>query len=133
MTAIATGRCLCGGVRFRVRGTLRHVVACHCSQCRQTSGNFVAATSTDRTDLELVAADTLTWYRSSEAAERGFCARCGGNLFWRRTDTDSRTVSIMAGTLDPLTGLRIGVHIFVDDKSDFYDLTDGAPQHGAAD
>jgi len=39
----------------------------------------------------------------------------------------------MAGTLDPLTGLRIGVHIFVDDKSDFYDLTDGAPQHGAAD
>jgi hypothetical protein len=122
-----TGRCLCGGVQYAVTGPLRAIVACHCSQCRQTSGHYVAATSVRSSDLELTAASTLTWYRSSDSAERGFCRRCGGNLFWR--PTDGRSTSIMAGTLDPPTGLAVDKHIFVSGKSDYYALNDGVPQH----
>lgn len=129
MSVAVTGRCLCGGVRYEVRGKLRDVVACHCVQCRQTSGNFVAATSAQRSDVHFLADATLTWYRSSDEAERGFCHRCGGNLFWRRTAPDSQTVSIMAGTLDPPTGLTLAMHIFTGAKSDFYEIGDGAPQH----
>lgn len=124
-----TGQCLCGGVRYEVRGAMRQVIGCHCSQCRQTSGNFVAATACARTDLHFVSDATLAWYRSSELAERGFCRRCGGNLFWRSLAPDSTTISLMAGTLDPPTGLRTTEHIFVAGKSDFYDLTDDAPRH----
>ena len=40
----ATSDCLCGVVRYEVRGPLRPVIACHCTQCRRTSGPFVAAT-----------------------------------------------------------------------------------------
>ncbi len=40
-----TGGCLCGGVRYQVRGELRGVIACHCSQCRRTSGHHSAMTS----------------------------------------------------------------------------------------
>ena len=35
----------------------------------------------------------------------------------------------MAGTLDPPTQLRIHEHIFVADKSDYYSIDDGTPQH----
>ncbi len=130
MTATtATGGCLCGGVRYRVSGKLREVIACHCSQCRRTSGNFVTATNARAADLHLTAEGTLAWYSSSEEAERGFCTRCGGNLFWRRFDSD--TISIMAGTLDLPTGVRLARHIFVADKSDYFDLTDGLPQRPA--
>lgn len=124
----AAGGCLCGGVRYAVSGPLRAVVACHCSQCRRTSGHHVAATAVPRAALSLEAATTLRWYASSPEAERGFCSRCGSNLFWRRTGADAATVSIMAGTLDVPTGLALAAHIFVADKSDYYEIGDGVPQ-----
>lgn len=128
-SATTTGRCLCGAVTYRVDGPLRDCIACHCSQCRRSSGNYVVATAAANADLTIEGSDALTWHPSSDAAERGFCKVCGGNLFWRRFGGD-RT-SIMAGTLDPPTGLAITLHIFVADKSDFYEITDEAPRHEA--
>jgi hypothetical protein len=130
MTAVSTalGGCLCGGVRYRITGALRDVIACHCSQCRKTSGHFVAATQVRSENLQLIESTTLRWYRSSESAERGFCARCGGNLFWKETAPGTEHISIMAGTLDTPTGLRIVQHIYTADKSDYYEIDDGAPQ-----
>ena len=75
-----TGSCLCGQVRYVVRGALRPVVACHCRQCRKTSGHHVAATSARREDLTVEG--DVAWYRSSSFARRGFCGVCGGNLCW---------------------------------------------------
>ncbi len=121
-----TGGCLCGGVRYSLRGVLRPVIACHCGQCRRTSGHYAAMTSVPTRDLVLTSSGTLSWYRSSPRAERGFCRVCGGNLFWR-PDGENRT-AITAGTLDPPTGLELAEHIFVDDKSDYYVLGDGLPQ-----
>jgi hypothetical protein len=123
-----TGGCLCGGVRYAVKGPLRDVVACHCSQCRRTSGHHVAATGARTADVALLESATLTWYASSERAERGFCNRCGGNLFWRPTGKGREWTSIMAGTLDAPTHLKTIQHIFVADKSDYYVIADGAPQ-----
>ena len=132
MSATTTGGCLCGGVRYEVEGPLRDVVACHCSQCRRTSGHFMAATAAPTASLRLVASDTLRWYRSSDRAERGFCSRCGGNLFWRRLPPADQSTSIAAGTLDgPMTGLAIREHIYVADKLDYYALDDGVPQRAA--
>ena len=125
---VARGGCLCGGVRYEVRAKLRDVIACHCSQCRKTSGHFVAATQAPSAQLQLTESATLRWYRSSASAERGFCACCGGNLFWRETAPGSTTTSIMAGTLETPTGLNLVQHIFVADKSDYYKINDGAPQ-----
>ncbi len=126
--ATSTGGCLCGGVRYLVSGPLRGVIACHCSQCRRTSGHFVAATSASSSAISLTNSETLVWYASSHEAERGFCNRCGGNIFWRRTTGDRTMTSIMAGTLDPPTHVKIERHIFVGDKSDYYEIGDAAPQ-----
>jgi hypothetical protein len=120
------GGCLCGGVRYEVRGPLREVMACHCSQCRRTSGHYAAMTSAASADLVLTRADTLAWYASSPAAERGFCRVCGSNLFWK-PKAEERT-SITAGTLDMPTGLKMNEHIFVADKSDYYELDDDLPK-----
>jgi hypothetical protein len=126
MAAIHTGGCLCGGVRYRISGPLRGVIACHCMQCRRTSGHHAAMTSAPAADLEMTGSDSLIWYRSSDTAERGFCGRCGGNLFWKQAGRDA--ISISAGTLDVPTQLKIEEHIFVADKSDYYTIDDDAPQ-----
>jgi hypothetical protein len=124
-----TGGCLCGAVRYRVTGPLRPVVACHCGQCRRTSGHHVAATSALKEDVDVTGA--VTWYASSDAARRGFCPVCGSNLFWERPD--GARLSIFAGTLDAPTGLRLKGHIFVADKGDYYEISDGLPLAAGAD
>jgi hypothetical protein len=123
----ATGGCLCGAVRYEVGGPLRDVVACHCGMCRRTSGSFVHASAARLAEFRLTDERGLSWYRSSPAAQRGFCRICGANLFWR---ADGRpTISIMAGSLDSTQGLRLAEHICVADKGSYYDLEDGRPQH----
>ncbi len=122
-----SGGCLCGSVKFEVEGPLRDVVSCYCSECRQTSGNFVSATSVPDSRLLILEADGLTWYKN-ELAQRGFCQQCGGNLFWRPEPSDNIT-RIMAGCLDPANGLRVTAHVFVDSKSDFHEISGAAPQY----
>lgn len=69
-------------------------------------------------DLTIERSDGLAWYRSSEAAERGFCRTCGAQLFWK--PEHGRHVSIAAGAIDPPTELRVEAHIFLEEKGDFY-------------
>ena len=123
MEVRATGGCLCGAVRYEVRGPLRDVVVCHCSRCRRTHGHVAAYAACARSDLVLLDAATLRWYEADERG-RGFCSCCGASLFWRADGRES--VSIAAGTLDPPTGLKTVRHIHTEDASDYYPLS-GSP------
>ncbi|MGR3503608.1 GFA family protein [Pseudaestuariivita sp.] len=105
-----------------MRGPLRPVIACHCVQCRKTSGHYVAATSARRENITVTG--DVTWYASSDSARRGFCGFCGSSLFW---DGPGVNMSIHAGTLDGATGLREAGHIFCADRGDYYDLPAGLP------
>ena len=116
------GSCLCGQVAFDVAGALRPVVACHCVQCRKTSGHYVAATSARREQIAV--RGEVTWYHASDTARRGFCATCGSSLFW---DGPGENMSIHAGVLDGVTGLTVKGHIFCADKGDYYEISDDLP------
>ena len=126
-----TGGCLCGAVRYEVRGPLRPVVDCHCTMCRRTSGHFAAFTATRPDALVLIESEELRWYRSSKSARRGFCGICGSSLFWEPASGDG--VSIAAGTLNSPTGLETVVQVFVEDASDYYEIGDGLPQRADGD
>jgi hypothetical protein len=123
------GGCLCGAVRYRVRGPLRDVVNCHCRRCRRTHGHIAAYTDAATKVLLLLEDRGLAWY-VADGRERGFCRECGASVFWRRAGGD-RT-SIAAGTLDEPTGLRTAAHIYVGSKSDYYEIADALPQHEAS-
>ena len=128
---MATGRCLCGAVRYEVNGPLRDVLICHCEECRRWHGHFSASTAANRADLVLVEQAGLKWIdspRSDARARRGFCAGCGSSLFWDAPDRE--TISIAAGTLDGETGLRVIAHWYVSQAGDYYELpSDGLPRH----
>lgn len=119
-----TGGCLCGAVRFSGRALRAKVVLCHCGQCRRWSGHGWA--SVPVAGLAVADKRDLRWFRSSDHAERGFCAACGSSLFWRQDGRES--VAVAAGALDAPTGLHLATHIFVADKGDYYGLGDGLPQ-----
>ena len=121
-----SGGCLCRGVRYEVDGPLRPIVMCHCTQCRRSSGHFLAATAARRAHFRLRTAETLAWFDSSPEARRGFCARCGSTLFW--DDSRRDYLSIAAGSLDDTRDLSVACHIFVADKGAYYQILDAAPQ-----
>ena len=122
------GSCLCGAVQFEVRGALDSVIACHCTQCRKTSGHYVAATAAKLENFTVVEERGLQWYRSSEFAQRGFCQYCGSSLFWKHDERES--ISICAGTLDGITGLSTVLHIGLNDAGDYYAIPPHEPGIG---
>ncbi len=125
MTEIRKG-CLCGSVTYEISGDLGEVVACHCRQCAKTSGHFAVSSSCSPEQIRIEDRGSLTWYRSSKEADRGFCNRCGSSLFWRSEAEPN--IYLAVGTLEPPTGLRLQRHIFVASKSDYYDLHDDLPK-----
>src|SRR5262245_32535994 len=125
---VLAGSCLCGAVKFEVVGPLAGPDACHCRQCRKQSGHYFVSTDVPRTALTVVqGSDKVTWYQSSERVRRGFCGTCGSSLFWDPVQRDF--IGIAMGAFDGATGTQVRVHIFVAEKGDYYDITDGLPQN----
>ncbi len=128
MGTTVTGGCLCGGVRFSVKGPLAPASACHCRQCWKSSGHHWASTHMPRAEITFQADDALTWYTSSPGIRRGFCGICGAFLFWDPAEEDAMSISM--GALDAPTGGNLTRHIFTSDKGDYYEIKDGLPQSG---
>lgn len=122
------GRCLCGGVNYRIDMPLQGVLHCHCSNCRRISGNFVAASRCATSDLQIDdRGDHLRWHHL-EFASYGFCSRCGSTLFFRAVESQDVT-SVMAGTLDDVDGLAVSEVWFAGEAQSHNTLPDGVPRH----
>lgn len=117
-----SGGCLCGAVRYELRGESTSVTYCHCARCRRWHGHVGAYAAVEREDLALVEQRGLKWYASSPGVRRGFCAECGSSLFFDE-EGDSK-LAYCAGTLDAPTELRSKAHIFVASKGDYYAMVD---------
>jgi len=123
-----SGGCLCGAVRFAVKGALQPPDACHCRSCRRQSGHFWASTDAQKSAVSLKDEENaLRWYRSSDKVRRGFCGHCGSTLFWDPLQRDF--LAIAMGAFDQPTGVMLKKHIFVEEKGDYYAIADGLPQN----
>ncbi|HND86563.1 MAG TPA: GFA family protein [Pseudobdellovibrionaceae bacterium] len=120
------GSCLCGAVRIEVTGDLPAPIACHCSQCRKHSGHFEASIDIPRSRLTVTGTENVTWYETTKS-RRGFCSTCGSSLFWDPIGKDWTAIAM--GAFDGPTHTKIAMHIYVDNKGDYYDIGDDVPRH----
>ena len=124
------GHCLCGDVRFRIEGEPLDAGACHCTQCQRWSGPYWSSVNVGQHELVLEnGQESLTWYPSSDHAERGFCLLCGSSLFWRQSSPEAQRVAVSLGALDQPSGLEVAYHIFTADAGDTYEVPRGVPHH----
>lgn len=112
---------MCGAVTYtaEVHG---QISACHCGMCRRWGSGPYLAIGADR--VEWSGADDITTFTSSAWAERGFCAKCGSNLFYRITAEGKMQgfTSLAFGTLDDPSGVELTREWFIDKKPDAYTL-----------
>ena len=94
-----TGGCQCGAVRYELIARPRGASICHCRMCQKAGGApFMAFTGNVRQERFVFTRGAPAIYRSSEIAERGFCALCGTPLTYRLIGRDR--VSVTIGSLD---------------------------------
>lgn len=87
--------------------------------CRKWTGGAFLGVDYSAGGVEITESETLSWYDSSEWAQRGFCNRCGSSLFYRVKEDDS-FMAICAGALEIPEGLSLQKEIFIDEKPDYY-------------
>lgn len=116
---ILNGSCLCGAVRYRVRGPFMRFVHCHCSRCRKASG---AAHSSNLVveprNLEWLAGQDQTT-RFDLPSARNFattvCRTCGSPV--ARLSRDGQRVIIPAGSLDDTPSIQPTARIFWESRA----------------
>ncbi len=126
--SVLRASCLCGGIRFEIRGPIVGINQCHCDTCRKESG-------TGSSTFIPVHAEQFTWISGADlvgeyrgdgwAIER--CKVCGS-----LAPDHNRTralYNIPAGLLDSDTGVEVAHHMFVGDKAGWDVIGDDAPQY----
>ena len=120
---VHTGGCLCGAVRYSVRGEPVHVGRCHCADCRKESGSAFSVYAHWPVEVFELTGEVESY------DGRGFCARCGSRLF-NPVDPGDKLVEIRIGSLDEAPfELRPQAEIWVKRRESWIPPVDGAAQY----
>ena len=120
----ATGRCLCGAVTYAAKEVATDVHSCHCDMCLRWNGGPGFAVTVGQVSFK--GERNITRFDSSEWAERGFCNRCGTNLFYHLKEGDLYV--LWMGTFDDLKPFKLAGEIYIDKKPALYDLAGEHPR-----
>ena len=128
---MASGSCLCGGVRFEIEMPTLLCAHCHCSICRRAHGApFVTWVIVPAPQFRFVAGEeTLIRYRSSDHGTRSSCRRCGSSLIFTSTNRPDNVDVVLANIHDPIDR-EPQFHVHWDDRADWVRVTDGLPRLG---
>jgi hypothetical protein len=96
---VLTGGCQCGAIRYAFFTQPDRVGICHCRMCQKAVGGPFKPWANVRVANFAWTRGTPGKFRSSSAAERGFCQRCGTPLYFAYVKRPE-SISITVGSLD---------------------------------
>jgi hypothetical protein len=118
------GSCLCGAVTITAP-ELSTIEACHCGTCRRWGGGPFM-TVHGGPGVQIDGRDKVTAYRSSDWAQRGFCAECGTHLYYYLIPAKDYILS--AGLFEESRSYAFNKQIFVDKKPGNYAFANDTEQ-----
>ena len=127
-----TGHCLCGQVHLTIDAEPIGTRMCWCRDCQYIASgsatvNVLFPESAVRYDGEVgtfrMTAD------SGNTVERGFCTRCGSQLYSRTVDPAGLPMRVRAGTLDNSELAIPTAAIWVDSAPSWVQLDPAMPKH----
>lgn len=121
-----TGRCQCGAIAWSTDGPVLWAGHCHCDSCRRaSSAAFTSFFGVPRAGVAWRGAPAVN--RSSAAVERGFCAACGTQLFYRSTRWPTET-HLFAATLDDPVQFQPKAHFHWAERVSWVQVADSLPK-----
>lgn len=119
---------MCGEVKFAAVAEEPTVAACHCGMCRRWSSGPYMEVNCQKVSFE--SEDSIGRIQSSDWAEKGFCTKCGSNLFYHILDSPEYQIS--AGLIDDPTEFKMSLQVFTDNKPQFYEFANKTKMMTAA-
>jgi ribosomal protein S18 acetylase RimI-like enzyme len=95
--------------------------------CQRSVGAASVTWATIRRERLQIVRGTPTWWRSSAAAERGFCPTCGATLFFRPDSGEA--IDVSAATFDHPAELAPAMHIWTDSQQPWVHLDPNVPAY----
>ncbi|MEO0329726.1 MAG: GFA family protein [Pseudomonadota bacterium] len=126
---IGDGGCLCGAVRYTVKGELLWSGHCHCETCRrQTSSPITTFFAIYEKDMMFHGEDDISIFVSSKGVERGFCSKCGTPMFYK-TSARPGEINLYAVSLDLPDKFTPQVHYHWQEKLPWTHWQDSLPKY----
>jgi hypothetical protein len=108
------GGCMCGAVRYMVRGAPTYAGNCHCRDCQRAIGaGFVTWIGSHPENFEVTKGE-ITYCETSPGIQRGFCGRCGTSLTFGGKGWDD--IGITAASLDDPAAVTPESNVYLDHR-----------------
>lgn len=113
-SAVLTGHCNCGAVRFEITEPLLSARYCHCTRCQRRTGTAASATAAVAPGAFniLEGEEVLKAWTPEDGHEKWFCGECGSAIFTRDPHDHDR-LGVRLGVIDGDPGVRPSVRQFV--------------------
>ncbi len=121
-----TGGCLCGAVRYESSEPPYQSGYCHCRMCQKSLGNVVGPYVFFYKSTFRFTRGEPKFYKSSDIAERGFCANCGSPIVFHLVGSDH--YSIWIGTLDHPENVQPTEHWGIESQVPWFKIDDDLPR-----
>jgi hypothetical protein len=123
-----TGGCLCGAVRYALRGPILAVTHCHCRMCQRASGAPVVTWASVARKDYAATAGVMARYQSSDKAWRGFCTSCGSQIAFEY-EASPDTVYLNVGALDEPGAVTPERNIWTHSRLPWQPIDEALPQY----
>lgn len=121
------GGCLCGAIRYSLRGDPEWSSHCHCRSCQRATGAaFTTWVGLAGHKFEVTKGE-IKICNTSPGVERGFCERCGTSLTYVAEEGWPGQIAILAPTLDQPEIASPTSHVYVEHQLPWIKLDDGLP------
>ena len=84
------------------------------------TGSCLCKTVESSGNIQFKGEENITVFSSSDWAERGFCKKCGTNLFYRLKDKSLNFCNFNLGTIDNHEDFEFTTQIYIDAKPENY-------------
>ncbi len=114
MSAVLSGGCNCGAVRFEISEPLLSARYCHCTRCQRRTGTAASASAAvvPGSFRIVKGEEQLRVWTPPDGHEKWFCGECGSAIF-TRDPTDHTKLGVRMGAIDGDPGVRPSFHQFV--------------------
>jgi hypothetical protein len=116
MSAVLTGGCECGAIRYECSAEPIMAGHCHCRSCQNASGTGHASHLMVPRAAMTITGDLRLYERAADSGNRvrrGFCPNCGASVYGESSGWPD-VLTLLAGSLDDPELFRPGMIVYAE-------------------